>query len=99
MAKRVGARPSPWGKMDQSRVGSAAWRRLHTMADVVVGLLQSPDKAREMGAEGRAWVAKVFDFSRSMSRSSVASRPLRVRADDEPVKAYDRGRMENGRRK
>jgi glycosyltransferase involved in cell wall biosynthesis len=38
------------------------------MAHALVGLLQSPDRARELGAEGRAWVAKVFDFSRSMEQ-------------------------------
>ena len=38
------------------------------MANAVVALLQAPDKAREQGAQGRAWVAKVFDFSRSMEQ-------------------------------
>jgi glycosyltransferase involved in cell wall biosynthesis len=36
------------------------------MAHAVVSLLKSPDRARELGAEGRAWVASAFDFSRSM---------------------------------
>ena len=38
------------------------------MAQAVVALLQSPDKSRKLGAEGREWVAKVFDFSRSMEQ-------------------------------
>jgi glycosyltransferase involved in cell wall biosynthesis len=38
------------------------------MAHEVVSLLQSPDRARALGAAGRAWVADVFDFTRSMER-------------------------------
>jgi len=38
------------------------------MAHAIVRLLQSGDKARELGEEGRAWVATVFDFSRSMKQ-------------------------------
>ncbi len=38
------------------------------MARAVVDLLQSPDKALELGAKGRAWVARVFDFERSMEQ-------------------------------
>ncbi len=38
------------------------------MAHAVVALLQAPDKARQQGAQGRAWVANVFDFSRSMEQ-------------------------------
>jgi glycosyltransferase involved in cell wall biosynthesis len=38
------------------------------MAQAIVRLLQRPDKARKLGAEGTAWVGKVFDFSRSMEQ-------------------------------
>jgi glycosyltransferase involved in cell wall biosynthesis len=38
------------------------------MAQAVVALLQSADEARELGTQGRAWVARVFDFSRSMEQ-------------------------------
>lgn len=38
------------------------------MAHAIVDLLRSGTKARELGAAGRAWVAKVFDFSRSMDQ-------------------------------
>jgi glycosyltransferase involved in cell wall biosynthesis len=38
------------------------------MAAVVVGLLESPARVRELGEAGRAWVAQVFDFSRSMEQ-------------------------------
>jgi glycosyltransferase involved in cell wall biosynthesis len=38
------------------------------MAGALVGLLQSPARVRELGEAGRAWAARVFDFSQCMDQ-------------------------------